>query len=411
MTEQSATHSRWAAFKNTAFMRFWIVRTLAGFAVQMQTVAVGWQVYAITGNPLDLGIVGLLEFLPALLLVLVTGAVADRFRRRTIMAITLGLEALCIVALLAFTIAGSERIWIVFLIIFGFGIARAFFNPAQQALFPNLVEPEILGNAIALNSAGWQIATICGPVVGGLLYDVRPELAYAGTLVFLLVGAAIILTLPRQGKSHAPQPATWETIVAGIRYIWHEKIVLGAISLDLFAVLLGGATALLPVYAQDILHVDATGLGMLRAAQAVGAIIVSLYLVTRTIRDHAGLYMFGFVALFGVFTIVFGVSTLLWLSLLALAIMGGADMVSVYIRETLIQLWTPDYVRGRVNAVNWVFIGASNELGAFRAGLAAWAFGAVPAVVMGGVGTIAVAALWTYWFPQLRRARHLDAPV
>jgi hypothetical protein len=226
-----------------------------------------------------------------------------------------------------------------------------------------------------------------------------------------LTGAVVIITVPRRARRLAPQPANWSTIVAGIRYIWHEKIVLGAISLDLFAVLLGGATALLPVYARDILHVDASGLGMLRAAQAVGAIVVSLYLATHAIRDHAGLVMFAFVGLFGLVTIVFGLSTILWLSILALVVMGGADMVSVYIRETLIQLWTPDQVRGRVNAVNMVFIGASNELGAFRAGVSAWLFGAVPAVVLGGLGTIAVAALWARWFPELRRARHLSGRV
>lgn len=411
MTADDPTQSRWAAFQNSAFMRFWIVRTLAGFAVQIQTVAVGWQVYAITGNPLDLGLVGLAEFLPALLLVLVTGAAADRFRRRTIMGICLTVEGLCALALLALTVSGSHAVWLIFLIIAGFGTARAFFNPAQQSLFPNLVPPEILGSAIALNSAGWQIATICGPVVGGLLYDVRPELAYGAAFLFLLVAAIIIVSVPRRGQRVAPEQASWETIVAGFRYIWQEKIVLGAISLDLFAVLLGGATALLPVYAHDILHVDAAGLGMLRAAQAVGAITVSLYLVTHAIRDHAGILMFGFVAIFGIFTIVFGVSTILWLSVLALFVMGGADMVSVYVRETLIQLWTPDRVRGRVNAVNMVFIGASNELGAFRAGVSAWMFGAVPAVVLGGVGTIAVAALWAWGFPGLRRARHLSGRV
>jgi MFS family permease len=413
MTGQSTTdpNARWAALRNSAFMRFWIVRVLAQFAMQIFVVAVGWQVYNITRNPLDLGFIGLSQFLPALLLVLVTGAVADRYRRRTIMAVCLTIEALCALALLAFTLAGSRQVWLVFLIIAGLGVARAFLNPAQQSLFPNLVPPEILGNAIALNSAGFQIATICGPVVGGLLYDIRPEIAYGASFLFLLIGAVVIISVPRRAMRVAPEPTNWETIVAGIRYIWHEKIVLGAISLDLFAVLLGGATALLPVYAQDILRVDATGLGVLRAAQAVGAVAVALYLATRAVRDHAGLVMFAFVGVFGLFTIVFGVSTILWLSVLALIVMGGADMVSVYIRETLIQLWTPDRVRGRVNAINMVFIGASNELGAFRAGVSAWAFGAVPAVVLGGLGTIAVAALWAHWFPQLRRARHLSGRV
>jgi len=413
MTALSETEpaSRWAAFQNAAFMKYWLSRLAAGFAVQIQTVAVGWQVYDLTRDPLDLGFVGLSQFLPALLLVLVTGAVADRFRRRTIMAVCLALEALCAAALLAFSAADMNAVWLVFLILAGFGTARAFYGPAQQSLMPNIVPPEILGNAIALSSTGWQIATIVGPVTGGLLYGISPEVAYGTTLVLLLVSGVLILLVPRPAQRTKAEPATWETIVAGFRYIWHEKIVLGAISLDLFAVLLGGATALLPVYARDILEVGPWGLGLLRAGPAIGAIAVALYLTTHTIRDHAGLYMFAFVALFGLATVVFGFSTIVWVSVLALIVMGGADMVSVYVRETLIQLWTPDQVRGRVNAVNMVFIGASNELGEFRAGVSAALIGTVPAVVLGGVGTVAVAALWFRWFPELRRARHLDGRV
>ena len=409
--DDSASSSRWAAFQNRAFLLYWLSRLASGFAVQIQTVAVGWQVYDLTRNPLDLGFVGLSQFLPALLLVLVTGAVADRYRRRTIMAICLVIEALCAVALLAFTLSGTGPVWMIFVILAAFGTARAFYNPAQQSLLPNLVPTEILGNAIALNSGGWQIATICGPVLGGLLYDVTPELAYGTALALLLISAVLILLVPRRARRIVPQQANWETIVAGFRYIWGEKIVLGAISLDLFAVLLGGASALLPVYARDILHVDASGLGLLRAGQAVGAIMVAFYLATHRIRDHAGLWMFLFVGVFGLFTVIFGMSTLLWLSVLALMVMGAADMVSVYVRETLIQLWTPDAVRGRVNAVNMVFIGASNELGEFRAGVSAALIGTVPAVVFGGLGTIGVAVLWCWLFPDLRRARHLDGRV
>jgi MFS family permease len=388
-------------------MTFWVSRVAGAFAVQIQTVAVGWQVYDLTRDPLDLGFVGLSQFLPALALVLVTGAVADRYRRRTIMAICLGAEAVCAVSLLLFSAARVDAVSLVFVILAAFGTARAFQGPAQQSLMPNLVPPEILANAIALNSSGWQIATICGPVTGGLLYGVAPEAAY-GTAVALLVAAAVlILLVPPQPRKIAPQKASLTTVVAGFRYIWHEKVVLGAISLDLFAVLLGGATALLPIYARDILTVGPWGLGLLRAGQAIGAILVAFYLATRAIRDRAGLLMFVFVGVFGLFTIVFGLSTLVWLSVLALIVMGGADMVSVYVRETLIQLWTPDQVRGRVNAVNQVFIGASNELGEFRAGVSAALIGTVPAVVVGGLGTIAVAGLWAWLFPGLRRARHL----
>jgi MFS family permease len=400
--------SRWAAFQNAAFLRYWLSRLASSFAVQIQTVAVGWQVYDLTRNPLDLGFVGLSQFLPALLLVLVTGAVADRYRRRTIMAVCLAVEAICATALLAFTLSGTGSVWMIFVILAAFGTARAFYNPAQQSLLPNLVPTEILGNAIALSSGGWQIATICGPVVGGLLYDIAPGLAYGTALALLIVSAVLILLVPRRAKRIVPQQANWETIVAGFRYIWSEKIVLGAISLDLFAVLLGGATALLPVYARDILDVDASGLGLLRAGQAMGAIMVAFYLATHRIRDHAGLWMLIFVGVFGLFTVIFGVSTLLWLSVLALMVMGAADMVSVYVRETLIQLWTPDPVRGRVNAVHMVFVGASNELGEFRAGVSAALIGTVPAVVIGGFGTIGVAVLWCWLFPDLRRARHID---
>jgi hypothetical protein len=244
--------------------------------------------------------------------------------------------------------------------------------------------------------------------VGGLLYGISAEAAYGVSLVLLLVATVVILRVPPQPRKFSSQPTSWATIVAGFDYIWRQKIVLGAISLDLFAVLLGGATALLPVYARDILEVGPWGLGLLRAGPAIGAIVVALYLTTHPIRDHAGLLMFLFVGVFGAFTVVFGVSTLVWLSVVALIIMGGADMISVYVRETLIQLWTPDNVRGRVNAVNNVFVGASNELGEFRAGVSAALIGTVPAVVVGGLGTIAVTLLWMRWFPELRRARHLD---
>jgi len=409
----TATHSssRWAALQHPAFQRYWTARLAASFATQIQVVAVGWQVYDMTRNPLDLGFVGLSQFLPSLVLVLVTGIAADRFRRRTIMSICLLGEALCALGLLLFTLSGTTNVGIIFAILVAFGVARAFFGPAQQSLLPNIVPPEILSNAIAMNSLSWQVATITGPVVGGLLYGIAPEAAYGATIALMGAAAALVYFIPRTQQKMIAEPATWQTIVAGFDYIWREKIVLGAISLDLFAVLLGGATALMPVYARDILSVGPWGLGLLRAAPAIGAIAIALYLTTRPIRDHAGFWMFVFVGIFGCFTIVFGISTYVWLSVLALAIMGGADMVSVYVRETLIQLWTPDHVRGRVNAVNMVFVGASNELGEFRAGVSAAVFGTVAAVAIGGAGTMAVAALWARWFPDLRRARHLTGRV
>ncbi|OCC03443.1 MFS transporter [Labrys sp. WJW] len=404
--------SRVGAFRHGGFARYWLARFLGSFSAQIIGVSVGWQVYDLTRDPFDLGIVGLVQFLPAFLLVLVTGAVADRFNRVRIMALCLAGEALCALALMLFGLWGSQTAVPIFVTLVVFGTLRAFFGPAQQSLMPNLVPAEDLASAIAWSTSSWQIATVIGPVAGGLLYGLSANIAYGTALVLLGLAALLTVTIapPPQLKAVKEKPS-FETLVAGFRYIWHEKIVLGAISFDLFAVLLGGASALLPVYARDILDVGPWGLGMLRAAPGVGAIVVAALLLRHPIKDHAGVVMFVCVALFGLFTAVFGASTVVWLSILAMALMGGFDMVSVYVRETLIQLWTPDAVRGRVNAVNQVFVGASNELGEFRAGISAGLIGAVPAVIFGGVATIAVAGLWWHWFPELRKARHLSGRV
>ena len=401
----------WAALRHRGFARLFVARLAAAYATQIVSVAVGWQVYDLTRDPFDLGLVGLVQFAPALVLVLVTGAAADRFNRRLIVAICMGIEGLCAGALLVFTLSGEIRVSQIFVVLFAFGVARAFLNPAQQSLIPNLVPADTLASAIALSSSTWQIAVITGPVAGGLLYGVGAAVPYAVGLALFAVAVVFALLIPKPPQKIVPEPATWTTVVAGFRYVWREKIVLGAISLDLFAVLLGGAIALLPAYARDILEVGPWGLGLLRSAPGVGALSMALYLAFRPVRDHAGLIMFACVILFGLFTLVFGLSTMVWLSVLALALAGAADMVSVYIRETLIQLWTPDAVRGRVNAVNMVFVGASNELGEFRAGSVAALIGVVPAVVMGGVGTVAVAVIWMFLFPQLRKARHLSGRV
>jgi MFS family permease len=300
---------------------------------------------------------------------------------------------------------------IIFFLLVLFGTARAFFNPATQSLVPNLVPEEDLSSAIALSSASWQVATVVGPAVGGLLYGISAEVAYGGAVFCFLFGAVCAALIPRPPQKTMAEPPSWQSLSAGVRYIRGERVVLGAISLDLFAVLLGGAIALLPAYARDILDVGPWGLGFLRSATGVGSLAMGLYLTTVPIRDHAGVAMFVAAALFGAFTVVFGISTIVWLSIVMLLLTGAADMISVYIRETLIQLRTPDWVRGRVNAVNMVFIGASNELGAFRAGMVAAVIGVVPAVVIGGVGTIAVAGLWAWWFPELRRIRHLGGRV
>jgi MFS family permease len=399
---------RAGAFRHAGFLRYWIARFLGSFSAQIMGVAVGWQIYDITRDPFDLGIVGLMLFLPAFLLVLVTGAVADRFNRVAIMTGCIIGEALCALTLLGLTIAGDRSAVPIFCTLAVLGTVRAFFGPAQQSLMPNLVSEEDLANAVAWSTSSWQIATVLGPVAGGLLYGVSPEVAFYTSLALLAIAAGLSsqIRLPVQIRMKK-EKASFETLVAGFRYIWKQKIVLGAISFDLFAVLLGGATALLPVYARDILDVGPWGLGLLRSAPGIGSILVAAFLLRHPVKDHAGVIMFACVVLFGFFTVVFGASTTVWLSVLALALMGGFDMVSVYVRETLIQLWTPDAVRGRVSAVNMLFVGASNELGEFRAGISAGLFGAVPAVVFGGVATVAVAGLWWWWFPELRNTRHL----
>lgn len=399
---------RWAVFRERGFPLYWGVLLLTGFAVQIQTVAIGWFVYDLTRNPFDLGLVGLSQFLPALALVLVTGTVADRYPRRMVMAVCLSIMASCGAGLIAVTASGLGAPWPIFLLLALFGAARAFYNPARQAMLPNLVPPAQLGRAVAMTTPVQKLATICGPVTGGLLYAISPQAAFGGALTMLVIAAALALAIPRPAQRTSPGRPNWASLSAGFRYIWTEKVLLGAISLDLFAVLLGGATALLPVYARDILHIGPTGLGVLMAAPAVGAISVSLFLVARPIADNAGRIMFITVAVFGLGTLVFAWSEFLWLSIVALAVMGGADTISVNIRNTLIQLWTPDELRGRVSAVNQVFIGASNELGAFRAGTMAALIGPVGAVVAGGFGTLAVVGLWSRWFPDLVRIRRLS---
>jgi MFS family permease len=410
---QSGPHEagRFAAFAHPAFMRYWLARFCATMAVQIVTVAVGWQIYDLTRDPFNLGLIGLIEFLPSLLLVLVTGAVADRVGRRLIMGSAALVEAACALMLLYLTVRGLTDPMPVFIIIGVFGVARAFFAPASAALLTGVVPTHLFANAVAWNSSAWQTASIAGPAVGGLLYGISAPVPYA-TAAALMIGSTVLtFSIPKPNQIEDTERPSLRTFFAGFAYIWKEKVVLGAVSLDLFAVLLGGAVALLPVYARDVLELGPLGLGMLRAAPGIGAIGIAILLTGAPIRDHAGLIMFVCVGLFGLFTTVFGVSTLAWLSIVALAAAGAADMVSVYVRETLIQLWTPDRLRGRVNAVNMVFVGASNELGAFRAGSMAALIGAVPAVVFGGVGAMGIAVLWAYLFPALRKARHLDGRV
>jgi MFS family permease len=406
----SPTGDRFAAFRHSSYTRFFFALFLLSFSQQIVSVAVGWQMYDQTGSAIYLGLIGLVQFLPSLVLILVTGSVADRHNRRAIAAICSLVSALCTLALLLMTIAGTFSPLPVFAVLLVFGIERAFMSPAVQSLAPNLVPPQDLSNAIAWNSSSWQLAAITGPVLGGLLYGISPHTAYTVAVVFAALGAALLYMIPKPPQKTTGEAKSWDMILGGFRFIRAEKVVLGAISLDLFAVLLGGATALMPIFARDILTLGPWGLGLLRSAPGVGAIAMAIFLAAYPLRHSAGIAMFIGVALFGIGTVVFGFSTSTELSIAALAIMGAADMISVYVRESLIALWTPDELRGRVNAVNMVFVGASNELGEFRAGTMASIFGAVPAVVIGGVGTLAVAAIWATSFSKLRKIDTLDAP-
>lgn len=401
--------SRLAAFSEKSFTYYWFARFFATFAVQIVSVSVAWQVYDLTRDPKDLGIIGLVQFLPLLLLVFVTGTVADRYGRRRVMTLSLVLQIVCAAGILFFSWRGLSSPRPIFVALAMLAIARAFFGPASQALLPNLVPAHLFVNAVSWNSSAWQVASIVGPVAGGLLYGVGSTVAYSVAVAMLIISLLLLLRVPEPPPPAEIRRVTASSLFEGLHFIRREKVVLGAISLDLFAVLLGGAIALMPVYARDILVLGPFGLGFLRAAPGIGAVLTAAFLATSPIRDHAGRILLIFVALFGVFTIIFGISTLTWVSIIALALIGAADMVSVVIRETLLQLWTPDAVRGRVNAVNMVFLGASNELGEFRAGfMAAW-IGVVPAVVFGGVGAVVVAATWAWLFPQLRDVRHLHA--
>jgi MFS family permease len=374
---------------------------------QVQLAAIGWAVYTATGDALDLAWVGLAQFLPVLVLVLPAGHVADRFDRRLILGICyLGQAVVCAGFAIAVAV-GNVGPPVIFALGLLMGTVHAFGNPAGQALLPALVPVDALARAIAVSSTLWQLATIVGPSVAGLViaWGGGPVAALALAALLQLAAVALVATLPR--PSVEPRALTWDNVVAGIRYVRDQRVLLACISLDLFAVLLGGATALLPIYATDVLHVGATGYGVLRSAPAVGAAIMAVFLALRPLDRRAGPVILGSVGLFGLATLVFGVSSSFPLSVGALVVLGAADMVSVVIRQTLVQLRTPDEMRGRVAAVNQVFIGASNELGEFESGLTARWFGAVPAVVAGGIGTLLVVWVWSIGFPELRSADRL----
>jgi len=405
-----STDPRLAVLRNPDFARYLSARLLSSLAVQIQTVAVGWQVYALTHDPLDLGIIGLSQFLPFIVLILPAGHLADTRDRRRILAGCFALMWLCAALLLTLAWRGLDSAWPVFGVMVLFGVARAFAMPTGQALLPNLVEREQFGTAVAVNSSLWQATTIAGPALGGFLYLAGAKIVYA-TVVGLLAGSVLLLLTIRRGGESATQGGAFdrEAVLSGLRFVWRRRPVLGAISLDLFAVLFGGATALLPVYAADILHVGPSGLGWLRAAPGVGAALCGIVLSAAPVTRRVGKWMFGGVAVYGIATLVFGSSRSFWLSLGALTAMGAGDMVSVYIRHLLVQLETPDEIRGRVSAVNAVFIGASNELGEFESGLTAAWFGVVPAVLLGGGATLLVAAGWARLFPELWRVDRFES--
>jgi MFS family permease len=388
--------------EHPAFGFLWCARAAAGLAFQMQAVAVGWQIYALTRSTFELGLVGLAQFVPMVVLTLPAGHAADRYDRRAI-----GLLALAAQGLAAgFLAVGSWGHWIgvpgIFAAVTVIGAARAFERPATQALMPTLVPKPLVPKAVAWGSGAFQTASIIGPAIGGILYAFGPQVAYAAAGGLALVGAGFMGALRRRGAEAPREPATLETIFAGIGFIRSQPIILGSISLDLFAVLLGGATALLPAFAQ-ILGVGVRGLGALRAAPAVGSMAVSAYLARHPLERRAGRRMFSAVLVFGAATIVFGLSKSFVLSLASLAVLGGADVVSVVVRSSLVQLRTPDAMRGRVSAVNALFIGTSNQLGEFESGVTASLLHTVPATVLGGGGTIVVALLWMRLFPELRR--------
>ena len=373
----------------------------------MLMVAIGWQMYDLTGSAWDLGLVGLLQFLPSLALMLVAGHVVDRYHRARIIAVCLGLQGLVALALALGPVDGLDDRTMLLVLSAVLGAIKAFQWPAQSALVPLLVPSSLLPKALAFSSAGLQGAVITGPALGGFVYVAGPAAVYLTCTTLFALAMALCLTI-RHASPPRGEPISVATLLAGVHYIRHHRVVLGAVSLDLFAVLLGGATALLPMFAKDILHVGPWGLGLLRSAPAVGALLMSAVLTRWSIERGAGRKLFAAIAVYGLATVAFGLSTSFLLSLAALAVTGAADMVSIVVRQTMVQLETPDHMRGKVSAVNSVFIGASNELGEFRAGMMATLIGAQAAVAVGGAATMAVAALWSQLFPGIRNQKSLD---
>ncbi len=389
-------------FRDPAFRHFWFARLCTTIGYQIFTVAVGWQMYDLTRDPFMLGMVGLVQFLPSIVLLLMSGHVADRFDRRLIVRTCQALEAVIAVSMAVASFSGWITREHIFLFVAAIGACRAFETPTLQALLPSVVTPRQLPRAVALASSAGQTAIIIGPALGGFAYVAGPGVVYSISAVLFAIAAVLVATLKlRQAAQRLTTPVSIKTLFAGFAYIRSHQVLLGAVSLDLFAVLLGGATALLPIYARDILHTGPWGLGLLRSSPAIGALVTALWLARNPLNRRVGRVMFGAVALFGVATMVFGISNWLPLSMGALVVLGASDMISVVVRQTLVQLDTPDDMRGRVGAVNSVFIGASNQLGEFESGVTAALLGPVGAVLLGGAGTVLVVFAWMRLFPAL----------
>jgi MFS family permease len=404
--------------KNRDFTLYLCARFCSSIAAQMIIMAVGWQVYHLTGRVLDLGLIGLSQFLPFLLLVLFAGHVADQFDRRLIILVSLCVYGTCAFLLLAFALAKLGSVLPIFAVLAVLGIARAFQLPATQSFVPTIVPAATLRNALAVNSSANQVAIIAGPSAGGVLYALSDstfgrfggaERVYGVAAILLLAAIGMIALVQKRRMPGIRAAVSWASLLQGVRFVWHRKTVLGAISLDLFAVLFGGATALMPAFTRDVLHAGPDVFGYLRAAPGIGAGATALWLAYRPVSKHVGATMFVGVAAFGVATVVFGLTHTFWVAMTALVILGVGDMISVFIRSLLVQLNTPDDIRGRVSAVNSVFIGASNELGEFESGFTAAWFGLVPAIVVGGAATLLVTVIWArVLFPSLWRMQTFE---
>ena len=399
---------QFSAFRHSSYSRYFMARFLTAFSYHAIATAIGWHIWVETENPFWLGCIGLVQFVPALLLVIVTGVATDRYSRRMIMAFAIIAMAVCSLTIMAMAASGPfNPVWVM-VVLAAFGIARAFHSPASQSLVVNLVPQSEFQNAVGWVTSSWQLASIFGPVAGGFLAAYSRTAPYLCAMLLLITAATLILSIAKPNQIISKEKVDINVLLGGFRYIWKTKIILGAITLDLFAVMLGGVVALLPIFAKDILGMGPSGLGWLRAAPGIGAIAIVLWMTRYPIKDHAGIILLCVTALFGAATIMFGISTSIWLSLLALFLVGAFDMVSVIIREVLLQLWTPDEVRGRVNAVNSIFLMASNELGEARAGFFAAKWGAIITVIGGGIAAIGVTALSGILFPSLRKIRQLD---